>query len=266
MELSGKSFQNFSDFIYTKTGICMDKGKESLVTSRIGKRMRKLEMNSFDDYLKFIKEERNENEMVEMIDAISTNITHFFRESEHFDYASKVFSKWLDRGQKKFRFWSAASSTGEEPYSLAMTLAEVMHGESADIKILATDISTRVLSLAKNGVYEKSRVAAIPKEYKKYFSSTPDKEQIQVTDEIRNRVTFSRINLSSPPFPMRGPFDMVFCRNVMIYFDNTVRTRLINDIYRLLKPGGIFFVGHSESLSSINHQFKYLKPAVYFKG
>jgi chemotaxis protein methyltransferase CheR len=268
MDLDTRSYDEFRSLVYDVSGITLGKGKEALVSSRIGKRMRALGMGEFKSYLKMVQQDPDGEEMVQLLDAISTNVTSFFRESHHFDRISELFDGWLRQGQRRFRFWSAACSTGEEPYTLAMTLAEVLNGKQADIKILATDISTKVLALASNGVYPEAKLNGVPSGLRaKYFRREGGREEpeYRIREELRSWMVFKRFNLSTPPFPMPGPVDVVLCRNVMIYFDNNVRSGLLAEIHRMLKPGGYLMVGHSESLNGIARGFKTAEPSIYIK-
>ena len=268
MELDSKSYNEFRTLVYEVSGITLGNGKEALVSSRIGKRMRQMGMDDFKSYLSMVKKDPGGEEMVNLLDAISTNVTSFFRESAHFDLIREVFSDWLRKGQRRFRFWSAACSTGEEPYTLAMTLSEVLEGKDVDLKILATDISTRVLEQASRGEYPEAKMGGIPAALRaKYFVKEGARGEpvYRARDMLKQRIVFKRFNLSTPPFPMQGPLDVVLCRNVMIYFDNHVRQGLLSEVHRMLKPGGYLMVGHSESLTGITSEFRNVKPSVYAK-
>lgn len=267
--MNTKTFDTLREIIYEKSGITLSGNKGALVSARIGKRMRALAMDDARQYVDYLLTEDNEDEMTHMLDAISTNVTSFFREGNHFEFLGATFSQWLAQGRRTFRFWSAACSSGEEPYSLAMTLLDRLNGAHADIKILATDISTKILEKSMQGVYSGEKIAAIPANYKNRFITcrkTGDQKDYEIVNEIKNLIAFQRINLSKPPFPMRGPMDAIFCRNVMIYFDNTVRKALLEDCYRLLKPGGYLFVGHAESLTGLLSGFKPVKASIYIKN
>ena len=262
------TFSRFRQIVYDRSGISLNPGKEALVSARVGKRMRTLGLSEHDDYLDFLLRDENGEELVHFIDAISTNVTSFFREPAHFGYVEKMMGKWLAEGQTRFRFWSAASSTGEEPYSLAITLREAIGARKTDTRILATDISTRVLQACLQGVYEGDKLRTVPAALRsRYFTRLPGKDstQYQASPELRQMITFRQINLSKPPFPMKGPLDIVFCRNVMIYFDNAVRKALLREIERLLKPGGCLMVGHAESLTGMMSSLKSVQPSVYVK-
>jgi chemotaxis protein methyltransferase CheR len=282
--LDPKTFRKFCDLVYDTAGITLGPQKEALVSARMGKRMRKLGMHSFEEYYHFVEGDSSGTELVEMLNAISTNVTHFFREPRHFDVLARLLRSWADEGQRVFRIWCAASSTGEEPYTLAMTVREAIP-DCRDIKILATDISTKVLATAQAGIYEDRHVEKVPDHLlRKYFArisgtskSAPgegaganSRDQVacvryQASESLRGILTFARLNLAKPPFAMRGPFDAIFCRNVMIYFDNEVRRNLLSECQRLLRPGGYLIVGHAESLSGMLSNFRSVEPAVYVK-
>jgi chemotaxis protein methyltransferase CheR len=252
-------------FVYEKSGIKLDNSKESLIRARIGKRMRTLGITNHEEYLKQVIDNDDEEEVTHLLDAISTNVTSFFRGIDHFHFLKNIVSEWATSGQKKLRIWSSACSSGEEPYSIAMTVLGASGG-ALDVKILATDISTRVLDKAQIGTYESEKIEQIPKELRgKYLEKVNETNSYKIKPILRNMVVFKRINLSDIPFPMQGPMDVVFCRNVMIYFDLSTRKRLISEIYRLLKPNGYLFVGHAESLIGLADGFKIVKPSIYVK-
>lgn len=262
-------FERFRDIIYEKSGISLNEKKVALVSSRIAKRMRTLGFEEHRQYLEHVLADTSGEEIVQLLDVISTNVTHFFREAEHFDLVAQEVNACLSKGQRRFRFWSAGCSSGEEPYTLAMTLKEVCNGNSVDLKILATDISTRILSRCIQGRYEKRKLEQVPTLLRdKYFvkNGRGDDAVFEVSASLKNMVVFKRLNLSVVPFPMHGPMDAIFCRNVMIYFDNDVRKRLLEEFYRLLKPGGYLYVGHAESLTGMLSGFRSVKPSVYVKG
>ncbi len=263
-----KTFEQFCRVVYDKSGIAINANKIALVAARVGKRMRELGLSDDREYLNLVLDDSDGEEIVHLLDVISTNVTSFFRENAHFDFFADTVSQWYENGQRKFRFWSAASSTGEEPYTLAMTLLSRIGTGGADLKILATDISTRALSRCKEGTYSRQKLSGVPDPLvSRFFKINREgKEEVfEVKPELRNLVAFSRLNLSKPPFPMQGPLDAIFCRNVMIYFDNTVRKNLLEECYRLLKPDGYLFVGHAESLTGLLSGFKPVMPSVYVK-
>lgn len=271
-------FKRFIEIAYEKAGIALKEGKETLVSARIAKRKRALGIASDRVYLEYLENDESGEELVSFLDAISTNFTNFFRESDHFEEFTIALREWLKTGQKRFRVWCAASSSGEEPYSLAITMAEVLEAEEVDWKILATDISTKVLKMANEGLYEAKKVETIPKHVlHKYFAkefvrkAKPDPEGddkelfFRIKPFLREKIIFKRLNLAKPPFPMQGPLDAIFCRNVMIYFDNKVRQGVISESERLLKQGGLFITGHSETLTGIKTCLLPVRPSIYTK-
>ncbi len=259
-------FNQFKELILAKSGISLKEGKESLLEGRIGKRLRELGLSSPNEYYDFLTNDSSGDELIRFIDAISTNVTHFFREAQHFQILEQVLKLWASRGQKKFRIWSAASSTGQEPYSIAMTTANALGNFDYDIKILATDICTRVLATATKGVYDKKELASIPEHFRiAHTRSLPDKGFFTIDDRVKKLLTYARLNLSVKPYPMSGPFDCIFCRNVMIYFDLDLKHKIASEAYRLLRPGGLFFVGHSETLPNCPVPLKIVMPSVYRK-
>ena len=266
--MDDSTFESFRRIVYKKSGIKLGDGKRSMVYSRLSKRLRTFGLEDYREYLRYLTGEGGEEETIQFLDVISTNVTSFFREEIHFEFLRKMFANALHENQRRFRFWCAACSTGEEPYSLVMTLMEAGGRPELDLKILATDISSRALNHALAGKYEMDRVKSVaPKLLKRYFnlSSENGRTHYVVSKAVRNWIVFRRLNLSSPPFPMRGPMDAVLCRNVMIYFDSEVRRKLVDEIYRLLRPGGYLIVGHSEGLIGMANGFRRVRPSIYVK-
>ena len=266
IQLNESHFKKISDLVYRTSGINLKTGKESLVRARLMKRLRARGMPSVTDYLDFIHSEQGSDELARFIDVMTTNKTSFFREAEHFHYLrDKVLPELT--GQR-LRFWSAACSSGEEPYTLAMWLREHMPDiDGRDALILATDISHRMLDKARQAVYPAATVKSLPSpQFKKYFKSLNGGQggNYRIANEIRSMVRLAWLNLLEK-WPMKGPFNVIFCRNVMIYFDRPTQQKLINRFWDLLEPGGYLFVGHSEGLSAVKHKFRYLRPATYRK-
>jgi chemotaxis protein methyltransferase CheR len=263
------TFNQFRQIICDKSGISLSPGKEALLAARVGKRMRALNIPNYNTYLRFVLNDHSGEELVHLIDVISTNVTGFFREPTHFSFVGRLAAQWLARGRRRFRFWSAASSTGEEPYSLAMTLLETIGQQDVDLRILATDISTRVLQTCEAGLYSQEKIQSVPLPLRdRYFErERQDRETgYRAKPGLKQVITFRRLNLSVTPFPMQGPFDAIFCRNVMIYFDNRIRATLLDEIHRLLNPGGYLFVGHAESLTGLTSALKTVRPSIYVKS
>lgn len=266
IELNEKHFKKVSQLVYQFSGINLKDGKEALVRARLMKRLRALRMGSFEEYFKYIESGRGGEELSCMIDEMTTNKTFFFRETEHFNYlCEKILPELKDQ---RLRFWSAACSSGEEPFSLAILLMENLpHMESRDVRILATDISAKMLDKARRAVYEEGTLRDVPRFLlQKYFIKVRKESLLayQVKDNVSSMVQLAWLNLMDS-WPMRGLFNVIFCRNVMIYFDTPTQQKLINRFWELIEPGGYLFVGHSESLSTISHKFKYIRPATYRK-
>ncbi len=266
--LTDQEFQLFKDLIYKEVGISLDSPKKTLLVSRLGKRLRELGLPTYQAYYDRVCGKGGEEELTKLLDLVSTNKTDFFREQVHFDF---LRDRVLPDVQKTrtLRVWSSASSSGEEPYSIAMTLWDALPDIGKwDIKILASDISTRVLAKAASGMYEEERVNQLPKDLvRRHFlcGKGPQTGQFKVRPDVAKLVAFRRINLMDPTFPIRSLLDVIFCRNVMIYFDRPTQAKLMEKFFRYLRPGGYLFIGHSESLQWIEHRFTYLQPTIYQK-
>ena len=265
-----RTFDRFRRLVYEKSGIALSPGKEALVSARVNRRLRALGIDNYEAYLRRVTHDHSGEEIVQLLDAISTNVTSFFREPAHFEFLVQAMAKWQAAGQRRFRVWSAACSTGEEPYSIAITMLEAAaRSADLDVKILATDISTRVLETCRQGSYQQERLDGVPPALRDHYF-TQDRSQNPLRYAVKNllsrMIVFKRLNLSAPPFPMRGPLDVIFCRNVMIYFDKAVRVRLLQELWRLLKPGGYLLVGHAESLTAMMGDFKAVRPSIYVKS
>lgn len=270
-KISDKDFVRFCDFVYKRCGITLSDNKRDLVHSRLAKRLRSLGLDNYEDYFDILYNGRdNEQEIVNLLDAISTNVTYFFREDKHFDFLVNTLIPELESNKKgasenKIRLWSAGCSTGEEPYSLAITFAENMALENRDFRILATDLSTNVLAHARKGVYDKDRLRNVSGALlKKYFSGSRDGARFKVNEKLALYIKFARLNLMHA-FPFKGKFDCIFCRNVMIYFDRQIQGQLVNKFSSFLNPGGYLMIGHSESLTNVNHDLLYVQPSLYRK-
>lgn len=263
-----KTFQQLREIVYRNSGIKLNDTKVAMVSSRIAKRMRVLKIDNHSEYLHYLVKDKTGDEITKFLDVISTNVTSFFREPEHFNLLEKVVAEAVAAGQTRIRIWCAAASTGEEPYTIAMVCRQAAADRPIDLRILATDISTKVLGEAQEGVYLPEKLKTVPRPLiNKYFTqkTVAGEHLYDISDQLKKMIVFRRLNLAKPPFPMKGPLDFVFCRNVMIYFDNIVRSGLVSEIYRLLKPGGYLITGHSESLTSIENKFECLKPSVFQK-
>jgi chemotaxis protein methyltransferase CheR len=271
--LSEEDFKRISDVIYTHCGINLHDGKKSLVRARLAKLVRTSKHKTFKGYIDYVLSPEGRGEFSSLVDSISTNLTSFFREKNHFDFLTDTYLDRLSKekektSQLKIRAWSAGCSSGEEPYTMAIVLQDYF-GKSGqwDIKILATDVSTRVLEKAQMGTYDRERVAPLSQEQlRKYMvpNVIEGRKVYQVSAALKNIIKFRYLNLMEK-WPFDTAFDFIFCRNVMIYFDKQTQGKLVNRYWDYLNKGGILFVGHSESLAGIQHKYKYVLPAVYQK-
>lgn len=272
-DLTRDDYELIRRLVYAKSGINLGANKMQLVRARLGRKVRTGEFKSFRDYYRSIEADTSGEKLCELLDAITTNTTHLFREIRHFNLLNTLITRWVEdrtwcAENKTLRIWSAACSSGEEPHSLAMVAhnALVRH-PGIELKILATDLSVKVLSRAKLGIYEMHRVGTVPADLKaKYFKRVRDEEGqtwLQLVPELRKAITFSRFNLMTPTFPFRHGFHVIFCRNVMIYFDRQTQQNLVNKLAGQLRPGGYLMIGHSESLNGVEHPLKYVEPTVY---
>jgi chemotaxis protein methyltransferase CheR len=267
-ELTPGQFAQISRLLYRVCGIALRPGKESLVRARLTKRIAALGLESFDAYLAYLDRDASGRELVTMIDVLTTNKTSFFREVQHFDYLRQWIVPHLRTIRQPLRFWSAGCSSGEEPYTLAIVFCEEFPDvDRRDIRILATDISTRILAVARQAVYEQETLRNLPSKILQRYFTLVRQEPIpvyQVKEPVRAMVRLARLNLMEK-WPMVGPFEVIFCRNVMIYFDKRTQEWLVQRFWDLLAPGGYLFIGHSESLTAGTHAFRYVQPAIYCK-
>ncbi len=262
--LEDEHFRAIGKIVYHTAGINLHAGKEGLVRSRLAHRLRALHLDGFGEYLQFVEKDVSGAELAHMVDVLTTNKTSFFREAEHFRFLqTDVLPALASRGEP-IRLWSAGCSSGEEPFTLAIVLRELLDPAVASTtRILATDISARMLGKARAASYRVDLLADVPPNLVgRHFIREPDGETARVVDATRQLVKFARLNLMAS-WPMRGPFDVIFCRNVMIYFDRPTQQRIVERFSELLAPGGFLFVGHSESLTPLQHSLRYIQPAVY---
>ncbi|MCO6057690.1 chemotaxis protein CheR [Pseudomonas sp. MOB-449] len=256
-------FEQVRERLYRRAGINLATSKQQMVYSRLSRRLRLLELRNFSSYLTYL--DQHPEEWQPFINALTTNITAFFRERHHFDQLVAL-AREPQRRNRPLRFWSAASSTGEEPYSMAIALHQALGERAQNVQIIASDIDTGVLETARHGVYPLERLAQLdPLLKKRYFQRGTGSNAglARVAPEIRQRVEFRRINLLDSDWRLGGGFDAIFCRNVMIYFDKPTQLRLLERMVRLLRSDGLFFAGHSESFAQASHAVKLVCRTVY---
>jgi len=264
--MSQSDFDEIKRIAYSVTGIRLTDQKKSMIYGRLARRVRALGFRNFGQYCQEI-ENRNSPELHEFTNAITTNLTSFFREIHHFEYLrSKFIPELLKRNarSKRLRIWSAGCSTGEEPYSIAMVLSEFPELRNWDAKILATDLDSNVVERAKSGVYQSDRIEKVPDEYEKNLVNHAGGEA-HIRESVAKFITFKQLNLLHE-WPMKGPFDAIFCRNVVIYFDAVTQKALFNRYADMLPNDGHLFIGHSESLHNITDRFSLIGRTIYRKA
>lgn len=270
-KLSKRDFNRLSDFIFTNYGIKMPPAKHIMLQSRLQKRLRALNIANFDEYVNYVFSKRGMDEIVHMIDVVSTNKTDFFREPQHFEFLKDVVlhEAYNYSKQRYFKLWSAGCSSGEEVYTLAMVMSEFnLRNPGIDFSILGTDISTIVLQKAVNAIYPIDKVNIVPLDLKKKYllkSKNKDDKTIRIVPALRAKTSFQRLNFMDNAYSINDNFDIIFCRNVLIYFDRPTQEKVINRLSRHLKQGGYFFLGHSESVTGLDVPLKQIKPTIFRK-
>jgi chemotaxis protein methyltransferase CheR len=267
--ITQKEFKQLSDYIKSNYGIQLKESKMTLVTGRLQNVLQQAGFDNFTDYYNYVITDKSGRSVITLIDRITTNHTFFMRECDHFYYFKDTVLPYLmdTIKDKDLRIWCAACSSGEEAYTLAIIINEFYGKEKFfwDTKILATDISEQVLDIAKKGVYSKERIAPLPADWRKNYFVKYDEDNYILSDKIRNEVIYRKFNLMDKNFPFKKKFHTIFCRNVMIYFDNETKNKLIDKFYDQMEYGGYLFIGHSESLNKDTAGFKYIMPSVYRK-
>ncbi|EAT15433.1 protein-glutamate O-methyltransferase CheR [Desulfuromonas acetoxidans] len=273
MSLTQRDFDRLSRYIYQELGITLSDSKRSMLMGRLTKRVRALKLSSISEYCDFIfTEEGQKFERVHLFDVITTNKTDFFREANHFDYLTQtILPSWqreLPR-RRSFKIWSAGCSSGEEPYTMSMVLADYAEKQPAgdfNYEIIATDISTKVLDHAKKAIYHADRIVPVPMEMRsRYLLRSKDRNNplVRIAPVLRKKIRFGRLNFMDADFSLPHPMDVIFCRNVIIYFDKETQERLVRKFCRKLQPGGFLFLGHSESLHGFDLPLTQVAPTVY---
>jgi len=274
-DMSDRLYDKFSQFIHSECGIKLPPVKKVMLQSRLQKRMKSIGISSFDEYYNLLQSDQGrKEELAHALDVVSTNKTDFFREPSHFDYLRvaalpDIIHSLRARVRKKIHLWSAGCSSGEEPYSLAMVLSDFLEKyREFDYDIFSTDISQRVLARAQQAIYSDSDIKPVPQRLKAKYLMKGKGSQAgnwRVVPELRNKVQVIRFNLMDEHFKLPTMMDIIFCRNVIIYFDRPTQVRLFQKFYNCLVPGGYLFIGHSETLYGINDQFQYIQATIYRK-
>ncbi len=269
MVIKEQEFRQFADYIKSNYGIHFKDEKKVLVAGRLNHVLSSMNLNSLTEYMQYVTADKTGQALATMLDKLTTNYTFFMREPAHFHFLRDKVLPYLKATVKDndLRIWSAACSTGEEPYTLAMIIDEFFGPEKPrwDTKILATDISGGVLSTARAGIYGKEKVSELPALWRQKYFKEYDAGNYILSDKIKNEVIFSNLNLMDHIFPFKRKMHVIFLRNVMIYFDNETKDRLVQRLYDITEPGGFLFIGHSEGLNRETARYKYVMPAVYRK-
>lgn len=266
---SDRDFERIRRIVSRETGIVITDAKRQMVYSRLARRLRALELKNFGQYCRLL-DDNPQDEIPTLVNAITTNLTSFFREPHHFAHLQKdVIPEILaqNASSRRIRIWSAGCSTGEEAYSIALALREVTTIDAWDCRILATDIDTDVLARAEKGIYPLERVAGIePNRLRSWFTRGTRAYQgkVRVSPDLSEMISFKRLNLTEP-WPVKGPFDVIFCRNVVIYFDKETQRRIFNQFADCMSTNGYLYIGHSESLFNVSDRFKLIGQTIYQK-
>jgi chemotaxis protein methyltransferase CheR len=273
LELTDRDYRNFSELIYEKSGINLHQGKRELLKARLAKVLRQFQFSSVGEYYDYLMKDTTGDAFIPLLDVISTNLTAFLREPRHFDFLAhtavpELFPAGGGGRGGGIRIWCAGCSSGEEAYSIAITMLDALpENRHRELRITATDLSTRMLRMAERGIYEARRVDKIPFDIRRrYFQKGIGKwaGHYRVKAGVRGLIGFQRLNFMEP-FSFAEKFDIVFCRNVMIYFDKETQERLVNRFHEVIRSQGYLFIGHSESLTGVKHAFRYIRPSVYRK-
>jgi len=270
ISISNREFELFQSYIYNNFGINLTDVKRTLLVNRLQRILRTGGFNSFNDYYNAIQKDKSGHGVSDLVDAVSTNHTFFFREKVHFDYLvgsalPNLVPQLTQNKSKDLRVWCAASSSGEEPYVLAMLMKEFLGSDynQWSAGVLATDISAKALDKAINGLYPAESLVNVPSKFKLSYFEKVDGAFYRVKELLRKEVLFRRFNLMNENYPFKKPFHVIFCRNVMIYFDQKTREKLVNRLFQFTAPGGYLFIGNAETLGRTNSPYKYLSPSIY---
>ena len=270
MNMTDREFRQLRELVYERLGINLTGKKRSMLIGRLQKLLRTSGFKNFQDYYEYLVNDSGMKAMTELINRITTNYSFFYRGKSHFEYfvqtvLPEVVGSLKKRNSRDLRIWTAGCSTGEEPYMLTMLMREFFGNEYGlwDGGILATDISEKVLTFARQGIYPEERTKEVPVQLRNKYLKKLNDGQMAVNDTIKNEVIFRKFNLINKHYPFKKPFQIIFCRNVMIYFDKQTRDTLLHRFYEKTEPGGYLFIGHSETLGREQTLYKYIMPAVY---
>lgn len=264
--INDDQFEILSKVVLNSCGIILEPSKRNYIEFRISKRIRELQLEDLNTYLHHLSHDHDNIELCKLIDEIVINHSLFFRHQLHFNWMQSCLLEWVSQGKRRLRIWSAACSSGEEPYSIAIQIHSNNWQRTMDIKILASDISYMALMNAVNGHYNKKKLINVSTGIKnKYFKQDENRFEYSIHQSLKDLILFKRLNLAKQPFPMKGPLDVIFCCNVLFYFDPEVRIQLLSVMHSLLNPGGYLFVGPSENLPELKKKFKYIKSMIYQK-
>jgi chemotaxis protein methyltransferase CheR len=268
IELTDREFKDIAEYIRSNYGVNLEK-KRPLIEGRLGFYVHSLGYENYSDYFEFAKNEPTHREIENLVNRLTTNHTYFMREEEHFDFFAQTVLPWISDtlADRDLRIWSAGCSSGQEPYTISMVILDYFASLSgtSNTVILGSDISERALGLAREGIYTEEELTHLPDKWRSQYFLRQEDGRWKVAPDLRKNVEYKYINLLDS-FRIKKPFHTVFCRNVMIYFDNPTKEQIISKMYDVMLPGGYLFIGHSESLSALNHQFKYISPSIYRKG
>lgn len=269
-DITDKEFSLIRDYIKNKLGISLNDEKKSLVYSRLRTTLAEKGFDNFTQYYEYLINDKTGSALVNFTDKVTTNHTFFMREVDHFDYYRDTVLPYIEqtyRAQKDLRLWCAACSSGEESNTLQMITQDFFKSKSDvwNTQMLATDISTAVLDKAVHSVYTNESIAVLPDRWRREYFKKYDAENSIVVDGIKKQIIYRKFNLMEEKYPFKKKFQVVFCRNVMIYFDNQTRDAVVSKLYDITEPGGYLFIGHSESLNHTGTRYKYIMPAIYRK-
>lgn len=267
LDITEREYIQLTGFIKTNYGINLGEGKKALLLSRLQKVLAEQQFESFTEYYGFLRRDATGKALSTLVDKVTTNHTYFMREPAHFSYLKdKLLPYFADTVKNRdLCTWSAGCSSGEEPYTLAMLMDDFFGSAKClwNTQILATDLSARALSVAGAGVYSSEQIHPLPEKWKQNYFVRIDSEKSRVADRIKKEVVFRRLNLMDGAFPFKKKFHIIFCRNVMIYFDAADKKRLVNRFYELTQPGGYLFIGHSETIGRDESGYEYVSPSIY---